>query len=115
MLAFVSLGDLPDLGMEPVSPVSPAALTGGFFTTVLPGNPPFVYTIILMTTFITFLANSYFHLTVSIHDRRIFISTDCSHGIFWKEEKRKEEEIWKGKEKGKRVKNCQHLKALSVS
>ena len=31
-------GDLPDLGIEPTSPVSPA-LAGGFFTTELPGKP----------------------------------------------------------------------------
>ena len=34
---FPSPGDLPDPGMEPVSP----ALTGGFFTTEPPGKPPF--------------------------------------------------------------------------
>ena len=31
-------GDLPDPGIELVSPVSPA-LTGGFFTTEPPGKP----------------------------------------------------------------------------
>ena len=30
-------GDLPDLGIEPASPVSPA-LASGFFTTEPPGN-----------------------------------------------------------------------------
>ena len=34
-LPFPSPGDLPDPGIEPVSPV----LTGGFFTTELPGKP----------------------------------------------------------------------------
>ena len=34
-LPFPSPGDLPDPGIEPVSP----ALAGGFFTTVLPGKP----------------------------------------------------------------------------
>ena len=32
-------GDLPDPGIEPVSPVSPT-LTGGFFTTAPPGKIP---------------------------------------------------------------------------
>ena len=31
-------GDLPDTGIGPTSPVSPA-LAGGFFTTVPPGKP----------------------------------------------------------------------------
>ena len=35
MLSFLPLGDLPDPGIEPVSP----ALAGEFFTTELPGNP----------------------------------------------------------------------------
>ena len=35
---FPSPGYLPDAGIEPGSPVSPA-LTGGFFTAVLPGKP----------------------------------------------------------------------------
>ena len=34
-LSFLSPGDLPDPGIEPVSP----ALGGGFFTTELPGQP----------------------------------------------------------------------------
>ena len=34
-----SPGDLPDPGIEPVSPVSPA-LAGGFFTSVPPGKLP---------------------------------------------------------------------------
>ena len=34
-LPFPPPGDLPDPGIEPVSPV----LTGGFFTTELPGKP----------------------------------------------------------------------------
>ena len=34
-LPFPSPGDLPDPGIEPRSP----ALTGGFFTTELPGKP----------------------------------------------------------------------------
>ena len=33
---FLSPGDLPDPGIEPVSP----ALAGGFFTTEPPGKPP---------------------------------------------------------------------------
>ena len=37
-LPFPSLGDLPNPGIEPESPVSPA-LAGGFFTTVPPGKP----------------------------------------------------------------------------
>ena len=37
-LPFLSLGDLPDPGIKPVSLVSPA-LAGGFFTTVPPGKP----------------------------------------------------------------------------
>ena len=37
-LPYPTPGDLPDLGIEAASPVSPA-LTGGFFTTVPPGKP----------------------------------------------------------------------------
>ena len=37
-LPFPPLGDLPDLGMEPESLVSPA-LAGRFFTTEPPGKP----------------------------------------------------------------------------
>ena len=39
-------GNLPDPGIEPVSPVSPA-LAGGFFTTVPPGNPLKYYTLLI--------------------------------------------------------------------
>ena len=35
---FPSPGDLPNSGVEPLSPVPPA-LAGGFFTTELPGKP----------------------------------------------------------------------------
>ena len=35
---FPSAGDLPNSGVEPLSPVPPA-LAGGFFTTELPGKP----------------------------------------------------------------------------
>ena len=38
-LPFLSPGDLPDSGMEPVSPVS-SALAGRFFTTEPPGMLP---------------------------------------------------------------------------
>ena len=38
-LAFPSPGDLPDPGIEPVSP----ALTGSFFTTEPPGKPTLKY------------------------------------------------------------------------
>ena len=37
-LPFPSPEDLPDPGIEPMSPTSPA-LVGGFFTTELPGKP----------------------------------------------------------------------------
>ena len=37
-LPFPPPGDLPDPGIEPTSPVSPA-LAGGFFTTEPPGKP----------------------------------------------------------------------------
>ena len=37
-LPFPSPGDLPDPGIEPTSPVSPA-LESGFFTPELPGKP----------------------------------------------------------------------------
>ena len=37
-LPFLSLGDLPNPGIKPTSPVSPA-LAGGFFTTEPPGKP----------------------------------------------------------------------------
>ena len=37
-LPFPSLGDLPNLGIEPVSLEAPA-LAGGFFSTELPGKP----------------------------------------------------------------------------
>ena len=36
-LQFSSLGGLPDTGIKPVSP----ALAGRFFTTELPGKPPY--------------------------------------------------------------------------
>ena len=36
---FPILGDLPDLGIVPASPVSPA-LAGGFFTTEVPEKLP---------------------------------------------------------------------------
>ena len=39
-LPFSPRGDLPDPGIQPVSPESPA-LAGGFFTTELPGKPLF--------------------------------------------------------------------------
>ena len=38
-LTFPSLGHLPDSGIEPVAPVSPA-LIGRFFTAEPPGKPP---------------------------------------------------------------------------
>ena len=38
-LPFPSLGDLPDLRIEPTSP----ALAGGFFTIEPPGKPSFYY------------------------------------------------------------------------
>ena len=37
-LPFPSPGDLPDPGIKPASPVSPA-LAGGFFTAEPPGKP----------------------------------------------------------------------------
>ena len=37
---FPTPGHLPDPGIEPESPVSPA-LAGGFFTAALPGKNPF--------------------------------------------------------------------------
>ena len=37
-LPFSSSGELPDPGIEPESPVSPAS-AGGFFITVPPGKP----------------------------------------------------------------------------
>ena len=38
-LPFPSLGDLPDLGIKPVSPL----LASRFFTTMPPGKPVYVY------------------------------------------------------------------------
>ena len=38
VLSFPSLGDLPNPGIEPESPVAPA-LAGGFFSTEPPGKP----------------------------------------------------------------------------
>ena len=38
-LPFPPLGELPDPGIEPMSPVPPA-LTGGFFTTTVPPRKP---------------------------------------------------------------------------
>ena len=38
-LPFPPPGDLPEAGIEPMTPASPA-LAGGFFTTELPGKPP---------------------------------------------------------------------------
>ena len=37
-LSFPTPGDLPDLGIKPMS-LAPPALAGGLFSTVLPGNP----------------------------------------------------------------------------
>ena len=37
-LSFPAPGDLPDPGIKPLSPLSPA-LAGGFFATVPPGKP----------------------------------------------------------------------------
>ena len=45
-LPFPSLGDLPDLGIEPGSVASPT-LAGGFFTTEPPGKLP-IYTLLLL-------------------------------------------------------------------
>ena len=41
-LPFPSPGDLPDPGIEPESPESPA-LAGGFFMTESLGKPPFFF------------------------------------------------------------------------
>ena len=38
-LPFLSPGDLPDPGLKPTSPASPAS-TSRFLTTALPGKPP---------------------------------------------------------------------------
>ena len=38
-LPFPTPRDLPDPGIKPASPETPA-LAGGFFTTELPGKPP---------------------------------------------------------------------------
>ena len=43
-LPFPPPGDLPDPGIEPMSPASPA-LIGGFFTTESPGNPTGFYVV----------------------------------------------------------------------
>jgi len=40
-LPFPPQGDLPNPGIEPLSPASPA-LTGGLFTTEPPGNPQYL-------------------------------------------------------------------------
>ena len=45
-LPLPSPWDLPDPGIEPVSPVSPA-LAGGFFTTEPPGKPEIPLTLLL--------------------------------------------------------------------
>ena len=55
-LPFPSLGDLPDPGIEPKSPMSPA-LAGGFFTTKPPGKPWNVALAAMKT----------FNLTVRVH------------------------------------------------
>ena len=44
-LPFPSLGDLPDPGIKPTSPV----LTGGFFTTESPGKPIYIHMYMQMT------------------------------------------------------------------
>ena len=44
-LPFPSPGELPDPGIEPESPASPA-LAGGFFTTKPPGKPVVSYTVV---------------------------------------------------------------------
>ena len=38
-LPFPPPGDLPNLGMEPASPLASPALANGFFTTEPPGKP----------------------------------------------------------------------------
>ena len=47
-LPFPTPGDLPDPGIEPKSPVSPA-LAGGFFTTAPPGKSQLFSTSFLST------------------------------------------------------------------
>ena len=46
-LPFSSRGDLPDPGMEPMSP----ALPGGFFTAEPPGKPLLDHTVVLSLVF----------------------------------------------------------------
>ena len=50
-LPFPSPGYLPDPGVEPVSPASPA-LAGGFFTTEPPGKPIYVYVCVCIYIYI---------------------------------------------------------------
>ena len=42
-MPFPIPGDLPDPGIEPTSPASPA-LAGGFFTTSVPWGVTYIYT-----------------------------------------------------------------------
>ena len=60
-LPFPPSGDLPDPGIEPKSPASPA-LAGRFFTTELPGKPHTLYHLILSRDTSESLGNCVFHL-----------------------------------------------------
>ena len=55
-LPFPFPGDLPDPGIESVSPASPA-LAGGFFTTEPPGNPVCVCVYVCIYIYISFFFN----------------------------------------------------------
>ena len=60
-LPFPPPGDLPDRGIEPVSPWSPA-LTGRFFTTEPPGKPKFLHNPFKAGSYSTTLDRGYFEV-----------------------------------------------------
>ena len=58
-MPFPPPGDLPDPGMEPASPASPA-FAGGFFTTEPPGKPLLIVTHCLFFYCLIFLSVFFF-------------------------------------------------------
>ena len=68
-LPFPSPGGLPDPGIKPMSPLSPA-LADGFFTTEPPGKPHNVY--ILQLIFLEYWYHCMLEKEVAIHSSIIF-------------------------------------------
>ena len=62
---FPSPGDLPDLGIKLASP----ALSGGFFTTELPGKPVYMYTSMYYTFMFKFYNKKLNHRAKIIYNK----------------------------------------------